>query len=42
MENVVDTLMNILIFVFIGLMIWLYAKKDPGPDDRQEESNRPE
>lgn len=42
MENLIDTLMNILIFVFIGLLIWLYRKEEPGHDDFPESNDRPE
>ncbi len=28
MSNVVDTLLNIEVFAFIGLLIWLYMKPD--------------
>lgn len=28
-DAVLDTLINILVFVFIGLMIWLYAQDAP-------------
>ena len=27
MNNWIDTLMNIEVFVFIGLLVWLYFKK---------------
>ena len=26
MSNIVDTLLNINVFVFVGLLIWLYFK----------------
>jgi hypothetical protein len=29
MNPFVDSLLNIVVFVFIGLLIWLYAKKEP-------------
>jgi hypothetical protein len=32
MSNLVDTLLNIWVFVFIGLLIWLYLK--PGGGER--------
>lgn len=36
MSNLVDTLLNIWAFVFIGLLVWLYLKparaERPGPD----------
>jgi hypothetical protein len=42
MDSIVDTVMNLFVFAFVGLLIWLYLKetpsdeKDPGgdsPDD---------
>lgn len=27
MENIVDTTLNVIVFVFIGVLIWLYFKK---------------
>jgi hypothetical protein len=32
MNNILDTLMNIEVFAFIGLLIWLYLKPI-NPDD---------
>jgi len=29
MNNLIDTLLNVGIFVFIGLMLWLYFKAVP-------------
>ena len=34
MSNLLDTLMNIEVFVFIGLLIWLYFK--PIDDDETD------
>ena len=31
-----DTIMNINVFVFIGLMVWLYFKEVPGDHDGDE------
>jgi len=28
MNNILDTIMNIQVFAFIGLLIWLYFKPD--------------
>ncbi len=28
MSNVVDTIMNAEVFIFIGILIWLYFKPD--------------
>lgn len=35
-DEVLDTLMNIEVFVFIGLLIWLYFKKVDDSDDSAE------
>ncbi len=28
-ENLVDTLLNVVVFAFIGVLLWLYMKKEP-------------
>ena len=28
-ENLVDTWLNVGAFVFVGVLLWLYLKKDP-------------
>ena len=28
LENVIDTLLNVWVFAFFGILIWLYLKKD--------------
>ena len=33
MSNLVDTLLNIEVFLFIGLLIWLYFKPVDEDDD---------
>jgi len=35
MSNLVDTLLNIEIFLFIGLLVWLYFK----PVDKDDDSS---
>lgn len=32
MGNLIDTLLNIGVFIFIGLMLWLLFKKDETKD----------
>ena len=32
MGSLVDTILNVMVFAFIGLMIWLYLKKTPADD----------
>ena len=29
-EDLIDTLLNVSVFVFIGLLIWLYFRKEAG------------
>jgi len=34
MSNLIDTLLNVMVFAFIGLLIWLYFKSQPSePND---------
>ena len=35
MNSVLDTFMNIEVFLFIGLLVWLYFK----PDSRDQDSS---
>ena len=28
LENVIDTLLNLWVFAFIGILVWLYFKKE--------------
>ena len=30
MTDIIDTLLNVWVFVFVGLMLWLYFKDTPG------------
>jgi len=40
MSNLHDTFMNIVVFVFIGLLIWLYFK--PVNQDETNDSSKPD
>ena len=41
LENVIDTLLNVWVFAFIGILIWLYFKKDSdGNNSGGQERNR--
>ena len=33
LDNVIDTLLNVWVFAFIGVLIWLYFKKDSKDSD---------
>jgi hypothetical protein len=39
MNNLIDTLMNVGIFVFIGLMLWLYFKEVPEQSEPTENND---
>ncbi len=41
LENVIDTLLNIWVFAFIGIMVWLYFKRESDGEktDRQKSDN---
>jgi len=40
MSNLHDTFMNIVVFAFIGLLIWLYFK--PIKQDETDNSSKPD
>ena len=29
LNNIIDTILNIFVFAFVGFLIWLYFKKEP-------------
>jgi hypothetical protein len=29
-DNMIDTVLNVSVFVFIGILIWLYFRKEAG------------
>ncbi|MEM7404769.1 MAG: hypothetical protein AAF458_05715 [Pseudomonadota bacterium] len=33
---VVDTIMNIEVFLFIALMVWLYVRKEPSESQKDD------
>ena len=36
-ENLIDTWLNVGVFVFIGVLFWLYLKKEPKGGATDEE-----
>lgn len=36
-DPLIDTIMNIEVFAFIGLMVWLYFRESPG--DRNDDGD---
>ncbi len=39
-ENIIDTMLNITVFLFIGLLIWLYLRKELDSHATDEEKKR--
>lgn len=37
MDNLIETLMNLMVFAFIGLLVWLYFK--PESSERKQHNN---
>lgn len=37
MDNLIDTVLNVIVFVFIGVLIWLYRKPVAGEDGSRKE-----
>jgi hypothetical protein len=38
-ENLIDTLLNVWVFAFIGVLIWLYFKKESKADKSERQSS---
>lgn len=39
MDNLIDTLINLFVFAYIGLLVWLYYKDMP-VDEKQEDNDQ--
>jgi hypothetical protein len=39
LNNLIDTLLNIWVFAFIGVLIWLYFKKESGGDKNERQKH---
>lgn len=39
-ENIIDTVLNISVFVFIGVLIWLYLRKEADRHATDEKRKR--
>ncbi|MGB5616087.1 MAG: hypothetical protein WBM78_04555 [Desulfobacterales bacterium] len=39
MENLIDTVLNVFVFAFVGVMVWLYFKEIPENDGSERQSN---
>ncbi len=40
MTNVLDTFLNLFVFAYIGLLIWLYIKERPSGQGHDTDENR--
>lgn len=36
LQNLIQMLLNILVFAFIGFLIWLYVEKEPVGEEQEE------
>ena len=36
MDNLIDTLINLFVFTYIGLLVWLYFKDMPADEKKKE------
>jgi hypothetical protein len=39
MSELLDTLMNLFVFAFVGLLVWLYFKEPLPGSDKEKESH---
>ncbi|NIR32390.1 MAG: hypothetical protein GWN84_24420 [Gammaproteobacteria bacterium] len=40
-ENLVDTVLNVVVFAFIGGLVWLYLKPEPREGESHGDSTKP-
>ena len=41
MNNLLDTFLNLTVFAFIGLLVWLYFRPLPSGEDNQRDTENP-
>ena len=39
LRNVIDTLLNVGVFAFIGILVWLYFKREPEGDKAESQES---
>ena len=39
LENFIDTLLNVWVFAFIGILVWLYFKREPEGNEAESQGN---
>jgi len=42
LDNVIDTLLNLWVFAFIGILVWLYFKKESNGSNAQNREREKE
>jgi hypothetical protein len=42
LKNVIDTLLNVWVFAFIGILVWLYFKREPKVNKAESEESATE
>jgi len=42
MSEIIDTLLNLAVFIFVGLMVWLYFKDTPGAPSQDFDARPPD
>ena len=39
LEYFIDTLLNVWVFAFIGILVWLYFKREPEGNEAESQGN---
>jgi len=39
LKNFIDTLLNVWVFAFIGILVWLYFKREPEGNEAESQGN---
>ncbi len=37
LNNLIDTLLNVWVFAFIGILVWLYFRREPGDESAKSQ-----
>ncbi|MGD8686826.1 MAG: hypothetical protein PVH15_08630 [Syntrophobacterales bacterium] len=37
LSNLIDTLLNLWVFAFIGILVWLYFRREPGQESAKSQ-----
>ena len=39
LNNLIDTLLNVFVFSFIGILVWLYFKREPEGNETESQKS---